>query len=486
MLYTTFEEAVQTYKTGTPSEKGLLTGVIVTEIIAAAMGVAELRQAAKLAKAGQMTRTMEKLIERPVMQAPARQTLCSRLRDKLKAFREWIDPWCFVAGTLVATPAGAVPIESVRAGDLVWSRDPDTFLTEPRPVRETYVSHPAEWFHVGVDRDGDHRADETISGTGSHPWYVLTPGRVGFVPARELQAGDILSLRDGTRAWVTDKTREVAPPGQTFTTYNFAVADHHTYFAGEGGVWVHNTCKELLEDIVALNKTHLDELGDHDEAVKKALEAVKPDTYKGKLVTNPNRMQTGSLLYEQNPNVINAAVSDDTAIANRFLDETNLRVQNPTNSRKPQPVSIARAGDGQQPFIASPKARMPDEWGAELVDDLDTVLLQNSDALGWTDEALNNAGRAASHSEALSLMRMRKELGDLSQFDEIHLTTAGRHVCGYCVSDDGTAGLAEIAQALGVRRLIVHADVDPLSGARFQDLGNLQSVVIEAGEVLLD
>ena len=36
------------------------------------------------------------------------------------------------------------------------------------------------------------------------------------------------------------------------------------------------------------------------------------------------------------------------------------------------------------------------------------------------------------------------------------------------------------------RRLIVHADVDPLSGARFQDLGNLQSVVIEAGEVLLD
>ncbi|MGB3120689.1 MAG: hypothetical protein WBE58_17840, partial [Verrucomicrobiales bacterium] len=54
MLYNTFEEAVKTYKTGTPGEKGLLTGVIVTEIIAAAMGVAELRQAAKLAKAGQM------------------------------------------------------------------------------------------------------------------------------------------------------------------------------------------------------------------------------------------------------------------------------------------------------------------------------------------------------------------------------------------------------------------------------------------------
>ena len=283
MLYNTFEEAVKTYKTGTPGEKGLLTGVIVTEIIAAAMGVAELRQAAKLAKAGQMTRTMEKLIERPVMQAPARQTLCSRLRDKLKAFREWIDPWCFVAGTLVATPAGAVPIESVRAGDLVWSRDPGTFLTEPRPVRETYVSHPAELFHVGVDRDGDHRADETISGTGSHPWYVLTPGRAGFVPARELQAGDILSLRDGTRAWVADKTREVAPPGQTFTTYNFAVADHHTYFAGEGGVWVHNLCKKLKDEYVGhhdvLFKKHLDEGKDlqnaWDDAIEELLESAR-------------------------------------------------------------------------------------------------------------------------------------------------------------------------------------------------------------------
>ena len=304
MLYNTFEEAVQTYKTGTPGEQGLLTGVIVTEIIAAAMGVAELRQAAKLAKAGQMTRTMEKLIERPVMQAPARQTLCSRLRDKLKAFREWIDPWCFVAGTLVATPAGAVPIESVRAGDLVWSRDPDTFLTEPRPVRETYVSHPAELFHVGVDRDGDHRADETISGTGSHPWYVLTPGRVGFVPARELQAGDILSLRDGTRAWVTDKTREVAPPGQTFTTYNFAVADHHTYFAGQGGVWVHNVCGKLLDEYTVFHKAKLDELtgggapapAQWDEAFDSILQKLKADSRVpeneygdviGSLLTNP-------------------------------------------------------------------------------------------------------------------------------------------------------------------------------------------------------
>ncbi len=33
---------------------------------------------------------------------------------------------------------------------------------------------------------------------------------------------------------------EHAPPDERFTTYNFAVADFATYFAGQSGVWVHN------------------------------------------------------------------------------------------------------------------------------------------------------------------------------------------------------------------------------------------------------
>jgi hypothetical protein len=52
------------------------------------------------------------------------------------------------------------------------------------------------------------------------------------VPAGELQAGDELRLANGGQAIVTANTRETAPLGETFTTYNFEVADFHTYFAG--------------------------------------------------------------------------------------------------------------------------------------------------------------------------------------------------------------------------------------------------------------
>ena len=42
-------------------------------------------------------------------------------------------------------------------------------------------------------------------------------------------------------------TEETASEGNPFTTYNFEVADFHTYFAGTGGVWVHNAGNGLCE-----------------------------------------------------------------------------------------------------------------------------------------------------------------------------------------------------------------------------------------------
>ncbi|MEZ5434425.1 MAG: hypothetical protein R3F31_25325 [Verrucomicrobiales bacterium] len=199
------------------------------------------------------------------MTAPARQTLCSRLRDNSKRSGSGSTPG--VLSPALGGHAGRGRPDRVSGRAISWSRDPDTFSPSASGAGDLRVPS-RRWFHVGVDRDGDHRADETISGTGSHPWYVLTPAGSAS-SARELQAGDILSLRDGTRAWVTDKTREVARTDIHHLQLRRRRPPH--LLRGEGGVWVHNTCKELLEDIVALNKTHLDELGDHDEAVKKAL-----------------------------------------------------------------------------------------------------------------------------------------------------------------------------------------------------------------------
>lgn len=61
------------------------------------------------------------------------------------------------------------------------------------------------------------------------------------MPARELEAGNVLVLADGREAVLLANTPEDAPPGGLFTTFNFEVADYHTYFVGEEGVWVHNS-----------------------------------------------------------------------------------------------------------------------------------------------------------------------------------------------------------------------------------------------------
>jgi hypothetical protein len=82
-------------------------------------------------------------------------------------------------------------------------------------------------------------------------------GRRAFVYASDLRVADRLALPEGRTAVVTAIRVEHAAHGESFTTYNFAVADTHTYFVGRQGVWVHNMsdnpCKLLaaryLDDV---------------------------------------------------------------------------------------------------------------------------------------------------------------------------------------------------------------------------------------------
>src|SRR5205807_4821459 len=47
---------------------------------------------------------------------------------------------CFAKGTLVATESGLVPIETIREGDSIWSRDEATGDLALRPVLRRYVT----------------------------------------------------------------------------------------------------------------------------------------------------------------------------------------------------------------------------------------------------------------------------------------------------------------------------------------------------------
>jgi hypothetical protein len=81
----------------------------------------------------------------------------------------------------------------------------------------------------------------------------------------DLRIGQRLSLINGTQSYVLANQRQNAPPGETFTTYNFEVEDFHTYFVGKEGVWVHNEgefCERLKSAYINfLSKIPGDELG---------------------------------------------------------------------------------------------------------------------------------------------------------------------------------------------------------------------------------
>lgn len=62
-----------------------------------------------------------------------------------------------------------------------------------------------------------------------------------MVDAGELQEGQIISSVDGDVLTVNS----IVPDDQLYDTYNFEVADYHTYFVGEQGAWVHNQCGGL-------------------------------------------------------------------------------------------------------------------------------------------------------------------------------------------------------------------------------------------------
>lgn len=85
--------------------------------------------------------------------------------------------------------------------------------------------------HVSTS-DGD-----TIDTTTNHPFYVEDKG---WVAAGNLEIGDILVTADGDEVEVADI--EIEKLAEPILVYNLEVEDFHTYFVGEYGVLVHNTC----------------------------------------------------------------------------------------------------------------------------------------------------------------------------------------------------------------------------------------------------
>ncbi len=155
---------------------------------------------------------------------------------------------CFVAGTLVQTENGLVPIEEIHEGDLVWAWDEETGSLSLKEVVETYIRIKTKLIHIFVN-------GEEIVTTDEHPFYIRN---TGFVEAKYLCEGSSLILFDGTDA-VVDCIKHEKLDEAVFV-YNFQVEDYHTYYVSSISVLVHNSCaapsveqksfktQELLED----------------------------------------------------------------------------------------------------------------------------------------------------------------------------------------------------------------------------------------------
>ncbi len=149
---------------------------------------------------------------------------------------------CFVEGTLVKTEFGDKAIEYIEVGDCVWAYDTENGGTALKRVAHIFRNETYELVTVKV-------GNNVIEATPEHPFYVLncddsranlTSLGFGWVKAKNLRKGDILVLLDGHTATVDSVTFD------TFATpipvYNFEVEDFHTYFVGNDGLLVHNSC----------------------------------------------------------------------------------------------------------------------------------------------------------------------------------------------------------------------------------------------------
>ncbi len=132
---------------------------------------------------------------------------------------------CFLPGTMVATPAGEVPIQALAPGQYVLSFTRDGAV-EAAQVSEIYSVHRDYYYHIRTD-------SSEVNVTAEHPFYVGG----GYKEASALEPGDILYVMEGGRL-VPSVVREADRVDSPALAYNLRVDGPHTFFAD--GFAVHN------------------------------------------------------------------------------------------------------------------------------------------------------------------------------------------------------------------------------------------------------
>jgi len=163
---------------------------------------------------------------------------------------------CFPAGTLVATPQGLHPIDTLHVGDTVLSENPATGKVEAEAVQAVIADPISPLIAVDLS-DGS-----AITVTADHPFWLdggLMAPRAGWIQAGDLVLGDRLRTPSGQDVAVMGVRQNVGHAA----VYTLTVAKDHTFFVGAARVLVHNSeqCFRAGQDFEKLIETPFGQVG---------------------------------------------------------------------------------------------------------------------------------------------------------------------------------------------------------------------------------
>jgi hypothetical protein len=139
---------------------------------------------------------------------------------------------CFTGDMLLHCEGGKKRADTIREGDLLWSRDehdPDGPLVLKRVLRR--FERTAKIWHLRLP-------GQVLRTTVEHPFWV--ENRQSWLPVGELHVGDVVRTDAGELLAV----EAIEDSGRWERVYNWQVQDYHTYFVSASedapSIWAHN------------------------------------------------------------------------------------------------------------------------------------------------------------------------------------------------------------------------------------------------------
>ncbi|MBC8884050.1 Hint domain-containing protein [Flavobacterium piscinae] len=140
---------------------------------------------------------------------------------------------CFLAGTMVKTEKGLVPIEDILVGQKVFAYNFEIKRTELKSVTQIFRNKAEKFVRVGIK-------DSFIEATGQHRF--LLPEEKRWEMANGLKSGMKL-LNSGGKIVIISS---IGVLSEVVDTYNLEVEDHHNYFVGIDEVLTHNKTRTSI------------------------------------------------------------------------------------------------------------------------------------------------------------------------------------------------------------------------------------------------